>query len=171
MKTTKKWVSVVIIFSWLLTSEKSIANDDLLRDTRITPTQGVIPGEFYHGSVLQGKLLIKILFFGAVPSQGIHYVHEGTDLLSALLYAGGYDDTSKITAITIRRKNHPELIKINLEEVIEDGMEPMKLVDDDVVTVPYNWRKDMATISLITGFITTITSFTTTLIVLVTLKK
>lgn len=165
MRNSKKTTTWVVIFSWLLTIRP--AYPDEYRDTRITPTQGAIPGEFVHGTVISGKLLIKVLFFGAVPSQGIHYIHEGTDLLSALLYAGGYTDTSKINGISIRRRGQKELIKINLEEIIEEGLDAPKLLDDDVVTVPYNWRRDIATITLITSFVTSISAFTTTLIVLV----
>lgn len=165
MRISKKITTWLVISSWLLTIRTAYPTE--LRDTRITPTQGAISGEYVHGSIIGGKLLIKILFFGAVPTQGIHYIPEGTDLLSAILYAGGYNDTSKINGISIRRRNQKELIKIDLEEIIEEGLDAPKLLDDDVITIPYNWRRDIATISLITSFVTSISAFTTTLIVLV----
>lgn len=161
MTNTKRGIAygmaLVFLFTQSVYPEETAPS---VRDTRITPTQGVISGEFYHGSILTGKLLIKVLMFGAVPQQGIHYVHEGTDIMSALLYAGGYSEQSKINAITIRRKHSKKLIKIDLEEILEDGLESIKLQDDDIITVPYNWRKDIATISLITGFISSMTGFT-----------
>ncbi len=165
MHKPSKTVALITLYAWLLSSQSTYGED--VKDTRITPTQQIISGEHFHGSIIQGKLLIKVMMFGAVPTQGIHYVHEGTDILSAMLYAGGYDDTSKITGITIRRKNHKQLIRVNLEDLIENGDEAPKLMDDDIVTVPFNWRRDISTISLITGFITSITGFTLALIALV----
>ncbi|RAV23900.1 hypothetical protein DQE84_18485, partial [Staphylococcus warneri] len=81
------------------------------------------------------------LIFGSVPVQGIHYMPEGTDLLFAILYAGGYGEMSSLNGITIRRRNQRALIEVDLEDLIEDGRPIPKLADGDIISVPFNWRK------------------------------
>lgn len=130
-----------------------------------TPLHGGGTGEYVHGQ-RSGKLLIRTLILGAVPQQGIHYVPEGTDVLFAILYSGGYQDTSTLNAISIRRKNVRELIDVPLQDLISDGHEIPKLMDGDIVTIPFNWRRDIATISLITGFLSSMTAFTLSIIAL-----
>ncbi len=122
-------------------------------------------GEYVHGQK-EGKLLMRVLMFGAVPTQGIHYMPEGTDVLFAILYAGGYTDDSKLNGITVRRKRVKDLIEIDLEDIIAQGKDVPKLMDGDVLTVPYNWRRDIGTITLITGFISSMTAFTLSIIAL-----
>lgn len=131
----------------------------------ISPLQGSGGGEYIHGQK-SGKILMRLLLFGAVPAQGIHYVPEGTDLLFAILYAGGYTDSSKLSSVTIRRKNVKDIIDIDLEDLIEDGRPIPVLLDGDIITIPYNWRRDISTITLITSFISSMTAFTLSLVAL-----
>ena len=63
---------------------------------------------------------------------------EGTDLLFAILYAGGYTENSKLNGISIRRRNVKDLIEVDLEDLIEDGKVIPKLLDGDIITIPYN---------------------------------
>lgn len=133
--------------------------------TQITPGHSPGSGEYVHGEGY-GKILIRVLMFGAVPQQGVHYVPEGTDLLFGILYAGGYGDTTKLDSITIRRRGEKELIDVDLEALLEDGERVPRLKDGDVVNVPFNWRKDITTITTITSFITSMTGFTIALIAL-----
>jgi hypothetical protein len=137
--------------------------DDKL--TQITPTQSLGAGEFIHGQGY-GKILIRVMMFGAIPQQGIHYYPEGTDLLFAILYAGGYSETSKLNGIKIRRRGEKERIDIDLQDLIDDGDKIPKLMDGDVVDIPYNWRRDAATFAAVTGFLTAITGFTLSVIAL-----
>jgi len=132
---------------------------------QISPTQTPGVGEFVHGQGY-GKILIRVLVFGSVPQQGVHYVPEGTDLLFSILYAGGYTNTSKLNGITIRRRGQKELIEVDLQDQLEDGDKVPKLQDGDIVSVPYNWRRDIDTISLITGFLAAMTGFTLSLVAL-----
>lgn len=133
--------------------------------TNISPALGAGGGEFIHGQK-SGKILMRVLVFGSVGNQGIHYVPEGTDLLFGILYAGGYTDASKLSGITIRRKNVKDVIDVDLEDMIADGKEVPKLIDGDVITVPYNWRRDITTITMITSFVSSMTAFTLSLIAL-----
>lgn len=132
----------------------------------ISPIQGGGGGEFVHGQK-QGKLLMRVLIFGSVPVQGIHFVPEGTDLLFAVLYAGGYTDASKLDNVSIRRKNVRNLIEVDLEDLIEEGRSIPILLDGDIVTVPFNWRRDINTITLITSFVSSMTAFTLSLVALI----
>jgi hypothetical protein len=131
----------------------------------ISPIMGSGGGEFVHGQK-EGKILIRTLVFGAVPVQGIHFVPEGTDLLFGILYAGGYTDTSKLNGITIRRRNVKDIINVDLEDLIQSGQAVPKLSDGDIITVPFNWRRDISTITLITGFVSSMTAFTLSIIAL-----
>jgi hypothetical protein len=135
------------------------------KSTETAPGAAKNQGEFTHGAG-QGKLLMRILLFGAVPQQGVHYMPEGTDLLFALIYSFLKTDSTKMDGITIRRRNSKPLLEVNLESLIEHGRDIPKLYDGDIVTVPYNWRRDLETISLITGFITSMTGFTLAIIAL-----
>lgn len=132
---------------------------------QISPTHQPGAGEFVHGQGY-GKILIRVLMFGSIPQQGVHYVPEGTDLLFAILYAGGYNDTSKLNGVTIRRRGQADLIEVDLQDSVKDGEKIPRLQDGDVVTVPFNWRRDIQTISLITGFMAAMTGFTLSLIAL-----
>lgn len=165
MPLLKKIISLCLIYSTLLSS--SLAHAEAIDDrfTQITPTHAPGSGEFVHGQGY-GKILIRVMLLGAVPSQGVHYVPEGTDLLFAIIYSGGYGDQTKLNGITIRRRNSKELVEVDLEDLIEDGKPIPKLMDGDVVQIPFNWRKDIGTITLITGFVTAMTGFTLSLIAL-----
>ena len=132
---------------------------------QISPSHQQGSGEFVHGQGY-GKILIRVLMFGAIPQQGVHYVPEGTDLLFSILYAGGYGDNSKLNGITIRRRGQQELIDVDLQDLMKDGGRIPKLQDGDIVNVPFNWRRDIQTISLITSFMAAMTGFTLSLIAL-----
>lgn len=134
--------------------------------THISPGRaGGGSGEYVHGAN-HGKLLIRVLMLGALENQGIHYYPEQTNLLDAILYTGGMGETTKLNGITIRRKHVEDRIEIDLEDLIEDGDPIPTLEDGDVVTIPWNWRRDIGTITLITGFVSSITAFTLSMIAL-----
>lgn len=165
MKTLRRQFCLALISSILLAplSVRGEAISD--KTSAISPRQVPGSGEYLHGQGY-GKLLIRTLWLGSVPVQGIHYVPEGTDLVFALMYAGGVSEFSDLSEVTIRRRNQKDLIDVDLEDLIEDGDPVPKLADGDVITVPFNWRKDMQTILTITSFITSITGFTLSLIAL-----
>lgn len=133
--------------------------------SHIAPGQKMSGGEHIHGASY-GKLLMRVLVFGAVDSQGIHYYPEGTDLLFALLYVGGYGENSKWNGITIRRKNMKELMVIDLEDLFEEGREIPKLAEGDIVSVPYGYRQYMQDITMWTGFISAMAGFTIAVVAL-----
>ena len=124
--------------------------------THISPKHSPGGGEYVHGQGY-GKILMRLLMFGSIPQQGIHYVPEGTDLLFAILYGGGYGEATKLTDITIRRKGMPELIHVDLESVIEEGGAIPKLKDGDIINVPYNWRRDYQEFMFFTGIFSSLT--------------
>lgn len=161
---TKAICSIVLV-AFLLSPAGLFAEAVDDKNTQITPTQTLGGGEFIHGQGY-GKILVRVMMFGAVPQQGVHYVPEGTDLLFGILYAGGYNDSTKLNGITIRRRGQKDLIKVNLQDLIEDGAPIPKLADGDILNVPFNWRRDMATIGLLTGFLTAMTGFSLSLIAL-----
>jgi protein involved in polysaccharide export with SLBB domain len=113
-----------------------------------------------------GKILIRVMMFGAVPQQGVHYYPEGTDLLFAILYAGGYADHTKLNGIKIRRRGQKDRISIDLQSLMEEGEKIPKLSDGDVVDIPYNWRRDAQTFTAVTGCLTAITTFTLAMVAL-----
>lgn len=162
----QKLLCLVLIGSFIFNfPSKTLAEATSEQFSSVTPLHMGGGGEFVHGQ-RQGKLLIRVLMLGAIPQQGIHYVPEGTDVLFSILYSGGYQDTSRLNGIYIRRKNVRDLIDIPLEDLIADGSEVPKLMDGDIVTVPFNWRRDVATISLVTGFLSSMTAFTLSIIAL-----
>lgn len=161
----KKITASLLVLSLLLPTVRLSAEAIDDKYTQITPTHSPGSGEFVHGQGY-GKILVRVMLLGAVPSQGVHYVPEGTDLLFAIIYAGGYGEMTKLNGISIRRRTSRELIEVDLEDLIEDGKPIPKLIDGDVVQIPFNWRKDINTISLITGFITAMTGFTLSLVAL-----
>ncbi len=69
---------------------------------------------------------------------------------------GGYGEMTKLNGITIRRRNSKELLTVDLEDLMEDGLPIPKLVDGDVITVPFNWRQSYQEILFYTGVITTL---------------
>ncbi len=162
---TKKIVTLCLVLSLTLSigGVRAESIDD--KFTQIPPNHSPGAGEFVHGTGY-GKLLMRVMLFGSVSQQGIHYFPEGTDLLFAMLYAGGYTDNTKLNGIQIRRRNVKDLIAVNLEDLIADGEKVPKLFDGDVVSVPYNWRRDMLTITVFTGFITAMTGFALSMIAL-----
>lgn len=162
----QKIIALVLIFSFLFCQSHNAFAEALGEQfSSVTPNRTGGGGEFMHGQN-QGKLLMRTLILGAVPQQGIHYVPEGTDVLFAVLYAGGYTDASRLNGISVRRRNVRDLIDVPLEDLIADGSEIPRLMDGDIVTVPYNWRRDIATISMITGFLSSMTAFTLSIVAL-----
>lgn len=158
MHHKRRFTACVVIFSLLFSS---LAHPEAVDDTftQMSPTESLGIGEFIHGAGYR-RLLVRVLMFGAVTNQGIHYVPEGTDLLFALLYSGGVADTTKLDGITIRRKSQAELIYVDLEEMLEEGHKIPRLQDGDIVNVPFNWRRDINTVGLVTNFITSMTALT-----------
>lgn len=132
---------------------------------QISPQHAPGSGEFVHGQGY-GKILIRTMVFGAVPQQGVHYVPEGTDLLFALLYAGGYSDQTDLNGITIRRRGLKENIEVDLEELIEEGQPIPKLRDGDVINVPHNWRRDYQEFMFFAGMFTSLSSLVLSIAIL-----
>ncbi len=165
MEQFKKSISSVLILTLFLSCIPAYpeAMDDKM--TNIVPGRSLGGGEFVHGQGY-GKVLMRVMMFGSIPQQGVHYMPEGTDLLFAMLFSGGYSETSKIDKISIRRKGQAELIKVNLEALMEKGGSIPKIQDGDIIDVPFNWKKDVTTISMITGFITAMTGFALSLVAL-----
>ena len=161
----KNVVTLAVVFSLVFSSVGLRAESLDDKFTQITPTHSPGSGEFVHGTGY-GKLLMRVNMYGAIPQQGVHYFPEGTDLMFAISYAGGYTDMTKRNGIKIRRRNVKEIISVNLEDLIEDGEKIPKLLDGDVISVPYNWRRDMQTFFTITGFISGITGFALAMIAL-----
>lgn len=158
-----KLISALVLVAFAFTQTVVFAESVEDKYTQISPTHAPGSGEYVHGQGY-GKLLIRVLLFGSVGQQGVHYVPEGTDLLFAMLYAGGYSETTKLNDITIRRKGVQDLIEVDLEDLMEAGEKVPRLQDGDIVNVPYNWRKDITTIGIITGFVSAMTGFTLSLI-------
>lgn len=156
MKNLRSTIVIAVICSlFLSTTVHAEAVSD--KASAISPKHIPGAGEFVHGQGY-GKLLMRILVLGAVPVQGIHYVPEGTDVLFALLYAGGKGDFARFDGVTIRRRGEKDLMDVDLDELIEDGSPIPKLVDGDVVTVPFNWKKDLQSVLTVTGLVASITS-------------
>ncbi len=148
-------LSAVLVFCLVLPAGlRAESIDDEF--THISPKHSPGAGEFVHGQGYN-KILSRILMFGAIPQQGVHYVPEGTDLLFAILYAGGYSPETKLNRISIRRKHMSETIEVNLEELIEEGGAIPKLKDGDIVNVPFNWRNDYKEFLFFTSIFTSIT--------------
>lgn len=161
----KKIIASFLVVSFLFSNTIAFAESVDDKFTQIAPGHSPGGGEFVHGTGY-GKLLMRVMMFGAMGAQGVHYVPEGTDLVFAMLYAGGYNETSKLTNIKIRRRNVKELITVDLEDLLDNGEKIPKVMDGDIISVPFNWRKDMATIGIFTGFITAMTGFTLSIIAL-----
>jgi hypothetical protein len=153
-------ISVLILQPGLVMGE---AVDD--KFTQISPKHVPGNGEYVHGQGY-GKLLIRVMVFGAVPQQGVHYVPEGTDLVFGLIYSGGYGENTKLSDITIRRKGVAELIQIDLEDLLEEGKPIPKLQDGDIVNVPFNWRKDFQDFLMLTQMLTSVTGFVLSIVAL-----
>lgn len=128
-------------------------------------TQSNTETGFVHGKNY-GKVLMRILMFGSVPKQGVHYMPEGTDLLFGILYAGGYGEQSKLNGISIRRRKVADLIEVDLEDVIADGREIPKLQDGDIVNVPFNWRRSYQEFQFITGLLAAVSTLIISIVAL-----
>jgi hypothetical protein len=151
----RKTFTYALVFCLLLPSYSFSESVDE-EFTQISPKHSPGSGEYVHGQGY-GKILMRVLMFGSVPQQGIHYMPEGTDLLFAVLYAGGYGDATKLNGISIRRKGMQESIEVDLEKVIEEGGAIPKLRDGDIVNVPFNWRSDYKEFLFFTSIFTSIT--------------
>ncbi len=158
MKHLRPIVARTVLFCFILSSTIGLAEAVDDRFSQISPKHNPGAGEFVHGQGY-GKILIRLTVFGAVGSQGVHYVPEGTDLVFALVYAGGYSDESKLNGISIRRRDVKDPLIVDLEDILAEGKPVPKLQDGDVITVAYSFKKDMTTILTITGFITSLTGF------------
>lgn len=161
----KKVMTLCVVLSLTLSTSGIRAESMDDKFTQIPPNHTPGAGEFVHGAGY-GKLLMRVMLMGAVGSQGVHYFPEGTDLMFALIYSGGMADQTKLNGIKIRRRNTKDLINVDLEDLIAEGEKVPKLMDGDVVNVPYNWRRDMATFAVFSGFISGITGFALAMIAL-----
>lgn len=124
--------------------------------TQISPQHSPGSGEYVHGQGY-GKMLMRLMLFGAIPQQGVHYVPEGTDLLFAILYAGGYGEQTSLNNITIRRRGLNEIIHVDLEDIIAEAQAVPKLKDGDVVNVPHNWRQGYQQFMFFAGIFSSVT--------------
>ena len=165
MNRYRHCIIVMTLFCFVFSSTVAMGESVDDRFSQISPRHNPGAGEFVHGQGY-GKILIRLTVFGAVAVQGVHYVPEGTDLVFALVYAGGYTDETKLSAISIRRRETKEPLSVDLEEIMQEGKSVPKLQDGDVITVPFNWKKDMATFLTVTGFVTSITGLIVSVIAL-----
>lgn len=149
---------LIAVFTFQSVVVRAEAIDDKFSQTN--SEMGMVHGKGY------GKVLMRILLFGSIPKQGVHYMPEGTDLLFGILYAGGYGDQSKLNGITIRRRKVADLITVDLEDVIADGRDIPKLQDGDIVNVPFNWRKGYQEFQFFTGLITAVSSLIISIVAL-----
>jgi len=161
----KPFIASLLIICQIVVVPQIFAKDNTSTPGYATPGEATADGMYIHGAK-PGILLIRVHVLGAIAQQGIHYYPENVDLLDAMLYAGGMGETTNLNDIEIRRRNVEELIEIDLENLIEDGDKIPILKDGDIVKVSYNWRRDISTIGIITGFFASMTSFTLTLIAL-----
>lgn len=166
MEIFRKSVAWCVIYSLIVST--TVLHAEAVDDefTQISPSAK--PGSGHVHGTGYGKILMRVLIFGAIPTQGVHYVPEGTDLLFAILYAGGYDDNTKLNGISIRRRTKRDIIEVNLEDIIESGEPIPKLADGDIVNVPFNWRKTYEDIIFITSIVT---SFTGIILAVVALSR
>lgn len=151
----RKTITFALVFCLLMPSF-SFAESVDEEFTQISPKHSPGSGEYVHGQGY-GKILMRVLMFGSVPQQGIHYMPEGTDLLFAILYAGGYGEATKLNGISIRRRGMYETVEVDLERIIEQGGSIPKLRDGDIVNVPFNWRSDYKEFLFFTSIFTSIT--------------
>ncbi len=161
----KKILTLCVVLSLTLSTHGIRAESMDDKFTQIPPNHSPGAGEYVHG-VGYGKLLMRVMLFGAVGQQGVHYFPEGTDLMFAIIYSGGVSEVAKMNGIKIHRRNIKELINVDLEDLLAEGEKVPKLMDGDVVSVSYNWRRDMATLSTFTGFIAGMTGFALAMIAL-----
>lgn len=153
----QKLITLLLVFSLTVPAPFARAESVDEEFTHISPKHSPGGGEYVHGQGY-GKILIRLLMSGAIPQQGIHYVPEGTDLLFAILYAGGHGDQTKLSDITIRRRGMPEMIHVDLESLIEEGGAIPKLKDGDIIHVPFNWRRDYQEVMFFTGIFSSLTA-------------
>src|SRR4051794_9266079 len=113
MKPFNRLLTYLVIGSFCLCQPGLRAESVDDRFTQISPKHAPGAGEYVHGQGY-GKILIRVMMFGAVPQQGVHYVPEGTDLLFGLIYAGGSADNAKLNGVTIRRRGIQELLEVDL---------------------------------------------------------
>ncbi len=169
MKAFLRPVSCLMIVAFLSASlhVHAEAVDDKL--TQISPEFKPGAGEHIHGAGY-GKILMRVMMFGAVGQQGIHYFPEGTDLLFSILATGGVSETTKLNGITIRRRAVKNLIEVDLDELVESGKSIPKLADGDVIRVPFNWRRDYQQFLFYTQVLFSISSFILAMVTLTRLK-
>lgn len=165
-KSLSGLIALALVFQVQLARGESVED----RASNISPAHNPGAGEFVHGQGY-GKILIRVLMFGAIPQQGVHYVPEGTDLVFALLYVGGYSTDAKLNGIKLRRKGVKDLIEIDLEDLLAAGGTIPKLMDGDVLHIPYSWRKDLQTIITVTGFVTSISGLAVAVATLLSLNR
>jgi hypothetical protein len=170
MPSLKSFVVHVLAFCLVLAPVAAHAEAVDDKFTQISPQGRAGGDEKIHGAGF-GKILMRIMVFGAVPNQGIHYVPEGTDMFFLLLYCGGHSDNTKLDGITIRRRGAREIITVDLEDLMDENLPIPKLVDGDVVTVPFNWRKSYNDLLFYTGVIGTLSGLLVGVAALVTASK
>ncbi len=153
--TAITWIISVLLWPHTVAYGESVSQ----RYSALNPTSLMGQGEFVHGQEY-GKLLIQVTIVGAIGQQGIHHVPEGTDLLFALLYAGGATPTTDLTNIVIRRRHQSNLLKVNLDESINEGNVIPVLRDGDIVKVSYSWKQDISTVMMVTSLLSVLSALT-----------
>jgi hypothetical protein len=156
-------IAIVLVFSQTYQRGWAESVDDTF--TQISPKHVPGSGEYVHGQGYQ-KVLVRVMMFGAIPQQGIHYVPEGTDLLFAILYSGGYGPTTQLNGIQIRRRGFKETISVDLEDLIAEGGSVPKLKDGDIVNVPFNWKQDYQEFLFFTSIFSSLTGLALSIAIL-----
>lgn len=169
MRAFLRPIASVVLVAFFISSVplQGEAVDDKL--TQISPDFKPGAGEVIHGAGY-GKILMRVMMFGSVGQQGIHYFPEGTDLLFAILSTGGTSEQTKLNGITIRRRNVKNILEVDLEDLVEEGRSIPKLADGDVVRVPFNWRRDYQQFMFYTQVLFSISSFILAVVTLTRLK-
>lgn len=98
------------------------------------PGQGVSreTGRVYYTTVKEGEVLIKTNFWGAVTTPGIHYLPDGTDIVTGLSMAGGPIPDAIMDDVKIIRASG-KMIKLNLDEAQNLRRKKFKLRPGDVI--------------------------------------
>lgn len=116
-------------------SETIDTSDYLLKDE----LSGLPRGTEYVSGYYRGAVLMEVNLWGAVNMAGLHHVPMQIDLLTFLSLAGGptKDALKGEVTITRRSKNNPEVLHVDLNELLENpSMRPPVLQPNDTILIP-----------------------------------
>ena len=131
-----KKINVLLLIAFTLYSTTNPAygiNDGVIVPG---PNQGVsnTTGKVYYTKIKEGEVLIKTNFWGAVAAPGIHYLPDGTDIVTGLSIAGGPGPHAVLDDVRIIRASG-KMLKMNLESPSDLRKRKFKLKPGDIVHV------------------------------------